>query len=65
MLTHRGGTVADMINTFAAAGFQIESAVEPQLGEEDRRRYAHKQAWLNKHLGIIAFKLRPTHASDE
>jgi len=65
MLTHRGGTVADMINTFAAAGFQIESAVEPQLGGEDRRRYPHKQAWLNKYLGIIVFKLRPTQANDE
>jgi SAM-dependent methyltransferase len=64
-LIHRGGTVADMINTFAVAGFRIEIAVEPQLGEDDRRRYAHKQAWLNKHLGIILFKLRATQASDE
>ena len=37
-LTHPGGTIADMINTFANAGLLIESAVEPQLTEEDRRR---------------------------
>ena len=60
-LTHPGGTVADMINTFADAGLSIETAVEPQLNEEDRHRYPHKQAWLNKYLGIIIFKLRPTH----
>lgn len=50
-----------MINTFADAGLSIETAVEPQLNEEDRHRYPHKQAWLNKYLGIIIFKLRPTH----
>jgi SAM-dependent methyltransferase len=60
-LTYPGGTIADMINTFTDAGLCIETAVEPQMAEEDRRRYPHKQAWLNKHLGIIIFKLRPTH----
>lgn len=60
-LTHPGGTVADMINIFAAAGLQIETVTEPQMNEQDRHRYPHKQAWLNKHLGIIIFKLRPTH----
>jgi SAM-dependent methyltransferase len=63
-LTHPGGTVADMINTFAEAGLRIETAVEPQMNEEDRHRYPHKQAWLNKHLGIIIFKLRSTHDGD-
>ena len=37
-------------------------AVEPQLGQHDRRRFPHKQAWLDKHLGMIIFKLRP-HAN--
>ena len=59
ILTHRTNTVADMINTFAAAGLWIEVAVEPQLGQHDRRRFPHKQAWLDKHLGMIIFKLRP------
>jgi hypothetical protein len=30
-----------------------------QLSEDARRRYPHKQAWLNKYLGILIFKLRP------
>jgi hypothetical protein len=34
-------------------------AVEPQLGQHDRRRFPHKQAWLDKHLGMIIFRLRP------
>ena len=61
MLTHRTNTMADVINIFAAAGLWIEVAVEPQLGEDDRRRFPHKQAWLDKHLGVIIFKLRPHH----
>ena len=44
---------------FSAAGLWIEAAVEPQLSEDDRRSYPHKQAWMNKYLGILIFKLRP------
>lgn len=58
-LTKRPYTISDLINIFSAAGFWIERAVEPQLSEDARRRYPHKQAWLNKHLGILIFKLRP------
>jgi SAM-dependent methyltransferase len=57
-LTQRPYTVSDLINTFSAAGLWIESATEPQLSEDARRRYPHKQAWMNKYLGIIIFKLR-------
>lgn len=52
-------TISDLINVFSAAGLWIETATEPQLSEDARRRYPAKQAWMNKHLGILIFKLRP------
>ena len=58
-LTKRPYTISDLINVFSAAGLWIETALEPQLSEDARRRYPHKQAWMNKYLGILAFKLRP------
>lgn len=58
-LTKRPYTMSDLINIFSAAGLWIETATEPQLSEDARRRYPHKQAWMNKHLGILIFKLRP------
>ncbi|TVR46312.1 MAG: hypothetical protein EA425_17420 [Puniceicoccaceae bacterium] len=57
-LTKRPYTISDLINVFSAAGLWIETAMEPQLSEEARRRYPHKQAWMNKYLGILIFKLR-------
>jgi hypothetical protein len=38
---------------------RIETTIEPQLTEEAARRYPHTQAWMNKYLGILIFKLRP------
>lgn len=58
-LTKRPYTMSDLINIFSAARLWIETATEPQLSEDARRRYPHKQAWMNKHLGILIFKLRP------
>lgn len=58
-LTKRPYTVSDLINVFSAAGLWIETAAEPQLSEETGRRYPHKQAWMNKYLGILMFRLRP------
>jgi SAM-dependent methyltransferase len=58
-LTKRPYTISDLINVFSAAGLWIETAIEPQLAEDAGRRYPHKQAWLNKYLGILIFKLRP------
>lgn len=58
-LTKRPYTMSDLINVFSAAGLWIEVAVEPQLSDDARRRYPHKQAWMNKYLGILMFKLRP------
>lgn len=58
-LTKQPYTISDLINIFSAAGLWIETAVEPQLSDDARRRYPHKQEWMNKHLGILIFKLRP------
>jgi len=61
-LTKRPFTVADLLNAFSDAGLWIEHTVEPQLSEEARRRYPHKQEWMDKYLGILIFKLRPHRA---
>lgn len=58
-LTKRTYTISDLINVFSAAGLWIETAIEPQLSANARRRYPHKQEWMNKYLGILIFKLRP------
>lgn len=57
-LTKRPYTMSDLLNTFSAAGLWIETAVEPQMPAEAAERYPHKQAAMNKHLGILMFKLR-------
>ena len=56
-LTHSTETFSMMLNTFAAAGLTVNRAIEPELSPEDRKRYPHKQAWLNDHLGVILFSL--------
>lgn len=58
-LTKRAYTISDLLNTFSAAGLWIEVAEEPQLSEDARRRFPHKQAWMDKYLGILIFRLRP------
>jgi SAM-dependent methyltransferase len=58
-LTKRAYTISDLINVFSSAGLWIETAIEPQLSNDARRRYPHKQEWMNKYLGILIFKLRP------
>jgi len=58
-LIKRSYTISDLMNIFSTAGLWIESAQEPQLSDDDRRKYPHKQEWLNKYLGILIFKLRP------
>lgn len=52
-------TIADLLNTFGRAGLWIEEAAEPSFSEDARRRFPHKAAWMDKHLGILIFKLRP------
>ena len=52
-------TMSDLLNVFSAAGLWIETTIEPQLSEDARVRYPHKQAWMDKYLGILIFILRP------
>lgn len=58
-LTKRPYTMSDLLNTFSAAGMWIESTIEPQMSRETGERHPHKQAVLDKYLGILMFKLRP------
>jgi len=62
-LTKRAYTMSDLINTFSAAGLWIETVVEPQMSVEDRAQHPHKQAWMDRYLGILIFKLRPLDLS--
>jgi SAM-dependent methyltransferase len=62
VLTKRPYTMSDLLNTFSAAGLWLETTVEPQLPAEAAERYPHKQAVMNKYLGIVMFKLRPLPA---
>ena len=58
-LTKRPYTMSDLLNMFSTAGLWIEATVEPQMPEPARRRFPHKQAVLDKYLGILMFRLRP------
>jgi len=58
-LTKQTYTMADLLNVFSGAGLWIERTIEPQLSEDARRRYPHKQEWMDKYLGILIFVLRP------
>lgn len=58
-LTKRPYTMSDLLNIFSAAGMWVEKAVEPQMSREIAERYPHKQAVLDKYLGILMFRLRP------
>jgi hypothetical protein len=57
-LTKRPYTISDLLNTFSAAGLWIEATVEPEMSADVGERYPHKQAVMNKYLGILMFKLR-------
>ena len=58
-LTKRTYTMSDLLNVFSKAELWIETAIEPQLTEDAACRYPHKQAWMNRYLGILILKLRP------
>ena len=58
-LSKRTYTIADLLNSVGRAGLWIEEAAEPEFPEAARRRFPHKAAWMDKHLGILIFRLRP------
>ncbi|MFC7624622.1 class I SAM-dependent methyltransferase [Microlunatus sp. GCM10028923] len=57
-LTHRAETFGAMINDLSEAGLYVDRVVEPQLSEEARHRYPHKQAWLSRYVGVILLRAR-------
>ncbi|GAB3769654.1 class I SAM-dependent methyltransferase [Microlunatus parietis] len=57
-LTHRAETFATMINDLVGAGFYVDEILEPQLSQEARERYPHKQAWLSRYVGVILLRAR-------
>ena len=63
-LTKRPYTMSDLLNTFSAAGLWIEAAVEPQMPADAAERFPHKQAVMNKYLGILMFKLRSRNGAE-
>jgi SAM-dependent methyltransferase len=58
-LTHATDTFSSLCNPFVEAGFRVERILEPQLPDEKKQRYPHKQAWLARYVGIIIFRARP------
>lgn len=58
-LTKRPYTMSDLLNVFSEAGMWVETTAEPQMSREIGERYPHKQAVLDRYLGIIMFTLRP------
>ena len=55
----RGGLRVGMAVGHRPGPAGIEATVEPQMPAEAAERYPHKQAVMNKYLGILMFKLRP------
>jgi SAM-dependent methyltransferase len=58
-LTKRPYTMSDLLNVFSAAGMWVENTIEPRMSREIGERYPHKQAVLDRYLGILMFRLRP------
>ncbi|MFF1817482.1 class I SAM-dependent methyltransferase [Kribbella sp. NPDC058245] len=58
-LTHTTDTFASIHNPLVVAGFRVDQVLEPQLPEELKLRYPHKQDWLARYAGIIILRARP------
>jgi len=61
-VTHPTSRFSDAVNAFAAAGFFIEACEEPELSAEQATAFPHKQQWLDKYVGLLAFRARPVDA---
>jgi len=57
-VTHPTSRFSDAVNGLADAGFVIETCVEPQLPTDVAERFPHKQEWLDKYVGLLAFRAR-------
>ncbi|MFD7153811.1 class I SAM-dependent methyltransferase [Kribbella sp. NPDC059898] len=58
-VTHTTDTFSTIHNALTGNGFGVEEILEPQLSDEKKQRYPHKQAWLSKYVGIIILRARP------
>ncbi|MGZ0149301.1 class I SAM-dependent methyltransferase [Kribbella sp. WER1] len=58
-LTHTTDTFSTIHNSLTGNGFRVEEVLEPQLSDENKRRYPHKQEWLSRYVGIIILRARP------
>ncbi|MEV6266360.1 class I SAM-dependent methyltransferase [Kribbella sp. NPDC051936] len=58
-ITHTTDTFSSIHNALTDSGFRVEHILEPQLSDENKERFPHKQEWLSEHVGIIIFRARP------
>jgi SAM-dependent methyltransferase len=58
-ISHPTQTISGMLNAFARAGLHVAEAVEPVLTDEMAAQFPHKQAQLNRYLGVLIFRLVP------
>ncbi len=58
-VTHQTSRFSDAVNALASAGFLIELCEEPQLSDDHAAEFPHKQEWLDKYVGLLAFRARP------
>ncbi|MFF0338643.1 methyltransferase domain-containing protein [Kribbella sp. NPDC004875] len=58
-ITHTTDTFSSIHNSLTGNGFRVDQVLEPQLSDENKQRYPHKQEWLSQYVGIIIFQARP------
>jgi SAM-dependent methyltransferase len=58
-ITHTTDTFSSIHNSLTGNGFRVDQVLEPQLSDENKRLYPHKQEWLSQYVGIIIFQARP------
>ncbi|NIK54946.1 methyltransferase domain-containing protein [Kribbella shirazensis] len=58
-VTHTTDTFSTIHNSLTDNGFRVEHVLEPQLSDENKQRYPHKQEWLSRYVGIIILRARP------
>lgn len=61
-VTHPTSRFSDTVNAFAGAGFFIEVCEEPKLSADQAAKFPHKQEWLDRYVGLLAFRARPSVA---
>jgi ubiquinone/menaquinone biosynthesis C-methylase UbiE len=57
-VTHTTDTFSTIHNSLTDNGFRVERVLEPQLSDEKKQRFPHKQEWLARYVGIIVLRAR-------